>query len=74
MQEKLSEIARFRKGEPDEAEIAAAKDAQEKRNKKVGYVARGRIIDVLFFAFLLCFHFTIACRSLFVSCHMARFR
>ena len=35
VQEKLSDIARFQKGEPDAAEIAAAKDAQEKRNKKV---------------------------------------
>lgn len=35
VQEKLSDIARFQKGEPDAAEIAAAKEAQEKRNKKV---------------------------------------
>lgn len=38
VQEKLSDIARFRKGEPDAAEIAAAKEAQEKRNKKACFV------------------------------------
>lgn len=36
MEEKLSDIARFKKGEPDAAELAAAKEAQDKRNKKVG--------------------------------------
>lgn len=42
VQEKLSEIARFKQGEPDAAEIAAAKEAQEMRNKKVGKTGAGR--------------------------------
>lgn len=35
VQEKLSEIARVKQGEPDASQIAAAKDAQNHRNKKV---------------------------------------
>ncbi|CAN0228252.1 unnamed protein product, partial [Laminaria digitata] len=34
VQEKLADIAKFKKGEPDASEIAAAKDAASQRNKK----------------------------------------
>ncbi|CAN0178460.1 unnamed protein product, partial [Ectocarpus sp. 12 AP-2014] len=34
VEEKLLDIARFKKGEPDAAELAAAKEAQDKRSKK----------------------------------------
>lgn len=35
VQDKLAELARIRQGEPDAGEIAAAKEAQNHRNKKV---------------------------------------
>ncbi|CAM9914832.1 unnamed protein product [Scytosiphon promiscuus] len=56
VQDKLSEIARFKKGEPDEAEIAAAKDAQEKRNKKVSSLAGVSILQTAWSSSVLYLH------------------